>query len=198
LQDARPFISGAVMQRYYSSLEAIHQQTMQLDDQECNHCHQTQCLVSHAYVRKKQAGAEPRKVGKRVFCCNRHGYGGCGRTMQLYLCSSLRYLHYTATMVEVFLFAWLAGASIGCAYQQATGAVESRNAYRWLYRLMAQLSVYRSLTHQPPLSPFAVDSSIAIARPRRRLLAATLTALLKQFGSPLCAGYQFSRQCSFL
>ena len=78
------------MQIYYPSLQAIEQQTMQLDSEQCAHCKQTHQLVSHGFIRKKRAGAEPEAVGKRVFCSNRNHHAGCGRTMQLYLDSTVR------------------------------------------------------------------------------------------------------------
>ena len=73
------------MQIYYSNLEAIEQQTRQLDQVQCRHCVQRHQLVSHGFFYKKRVGAAPQALGKRVFCSNRQRYTGCGRTMQLYL-----------------------------------------------------------------------------------------------------------------
>ena len=81
------------MQIYYASLPAIEQQTRQLDHAQCRHCGQTQQLVSHGFIYKKQVGADPIATGKRVLCSNRHQHTGCGRTMQLYLDATVRYLH---------------------------------------------------------------------------------------------------------
>ena len=63
------------MQIYYPSLQAIEQQTMQLDNEQCVHCKQAHQLVSHGFIRKKRVGAEPEAVGKRVRC--RHIRPGC-------------------------------------------------------------------------------------------------------------------------
>ena len=186
------------MQIYYSSLEAIQQQTRQLEHERCHHCDRTQHLVSHGFVRKKErAGALPAVVGKRGFCSNRYRRSGCGRTMQLYLDATLRCLHYAAGAMEAFLLAWLAGSTVQRAYRQATGTVVSRNAYRWLNRLVAQLSAYRSVFHQPSLAddPPSADSQRSL---RRRLFAATITRLLQQLGAPLCAGFQLKWQRAFL
>jgi hypothetical protein len=196
-----PFILASSMQTYYPSLEAIHQQTMQLQSEQCKHCGQTLQLVSHGFVRKKQAlGQEPQAVGKRVFCSNRHHRTGCGRTMQLVLDSSLRYMHYAGHAVVVFVLLLLTGASITRAYTQATRAQTPRHAYRWLQRLHAQMSVYRSLFHQPPLDQPTAPCS-PCSHPhclRRSLLSSTFAALLARLEPPLCQAYQSQLQQAFL
>ena len=83
------------MQTYYPSLESIHQKTLQLEPEQCPHCRQTRQLVSHGFIRKKRVGRDPQAVGKRVFCSNRRHRTGCGRTLQLYLDSTLRHFHRT-------------------------------------------------------------------------------------------------------
>lgn len=186
------------MQIYYPSLQAIEQQTMQLGSEQCVHCKQAHQLVSHGFIRKKRVGGEPEAVGKRVFCSNRHRYTGCGRTLRLYLDSTVRYLHFAGTAVVAFVLSLIAGSTIQHAYHHATGAATPRNAYRWLNRLCAELSIYRSLAHQPPLQNTA-DTGLAVALNRRlRLLPllSTFKALLQQFGEPLCATYQGQLQRS--
>ena len=184
------------MQIYFQSLQAIQQQTMQLDQEQCKHCKQTQQLVSHGFIRKKRLGGEPAVVGKRVFCSNRNNHTGCGRTVQLYRDATLRYLHYAAAVVAAFLFALLAGVTAQRAYHQATGTAVPRNAYRWLSKVTAQLSVYRSLSHQPQLLH---SSPVTAKRPLRRcVLLATVDTLRQQYGVPLCAAYQRQWQRSFL
>ncbi len=185
------------MQRYYTSLQAIHQQTLQLEYAQCKHCQQTQNLVSHGYIRKKQVGAEPQAVGKRVYCSNRRHRTGCGRTMQLYLDSTIRYLHHTGCSVVALVQLLMAGMTIQHAYHQATGTVTPRNAYRWLYRLHMRASVYRSLPHRPLLQN--VGPFITAHRPARLvLLMSTFQTLLQCFGQPLCTLYQSQLQRSFL
>lgn len=183
------------MQTYYPSLQAIHQQTLQLELEQCKHCQQTQQLVSHGFIRKKRVGGDPQAVGKRVFCSNRHHHTGCGRTMQLYLDSTLRHVHHAGSAVVAFVLALLAGISIGLAYTQATSAQTPRHAYRWLHRLHAQISAYRSLFHQPPLAePAFVERAPSL---RRNLLASTFAALLTRLGQPLCQVYQSQLQRPF-
>jgi hypothetical protein len=181
--------SGAIMQIYFPSLQAICQQTTQLDLAQCAHCERSRQLVSHGFIRKKRVGANPEAVGKRVFCSNRNQRTGCGRTMQLYLDATVRHLHHGGATVVAFVLALMAGMSIEAAYTGITGAGTARNAYRWLARLCAQLPCYRSLSHRPPLRDAGTG-----AAPGRSLrlptLMETLGALLQRFGQPLCAAYQ--------
>jgi hypothetical protein len=185
------------MKIYYPSVHAIQQQTLQLDHEQCSHCKQSQQLVSHGFIHRKRVGALPAAIGKRVFCSNRRRRTGCGRTVQLYLDSTLRYLHYAAGVVEAFLLALLAGMTIQRAYLEATGTEVPRNAYRWLSKVWAQLSAYRSLLHQPQL-PDMPQTATANRPLRRCLLMATAEMLLRQWGPPLCAGFQRKWQRSFL
>lgn len=179
------------MQIYHASLPAIQQQTMQLCHEQCHHCKQSHQLISHGFVYKKQAVAKPEQaVGKRVFCSNRNGHTGCGRTIRLYLDTAVRYLHYSGNCVVAFVLLLMGGMRVQQAYHQATGTEDSRHAYRWLNKLWAQLSCYRSLIHQPMFEPLGVTSR----SPRPGLLASTFTALLQQFGQPLCARYQLTLQ----
>lgn len=189
------------MQIYYPSHQAIEQTTRQLDNAQCRHCQQTQQLVSHGMVYKKQVGGEPAMIGKRVFCSNRNQHTGCGRTMRLYLDAMVRYLHYTGEQVVAFVLALMAGMTMQLAYCQATGTSDPRHAYRWLHRLCAQLSSYRSLWHRPApaRSQASVDYPIRASRPdRRSLLTSTFEQLLQHFGAATCANYQRQLQRSFL
>jgi hypothetical protein len=79
------------MQIYYDSLEAIDRQTHHLEHELCPHCLRSHQLISHGFIYKKRAGAKPEAVGKRVFCSNRDGNTGCGRTSRLYLETTIRH-----------------------------------------------------------------------------------------------------------
>jgi hypothetical protein len=194
----RFFLRGAIMQIYYVNLQAIEQRTMQLDLVRCPHCERTHQLVSHGYIYKKQGmGVELEAVGKRVFCSNRSDHTGCGRTVQLYMDATVRYLHHAGSAVVAFLLSLAAGTGIQRAYTDATGAATPRHAYRWLDRLCAQLSAYRSLSHRPLLREAAAGAGAN--RPVRLLsLIATAWPLLQRFGQPLCAAYQLQLQRPFL
>jgi hypothetical protein len=186
------------MQTYFPSLDAIHQQTMQLACEMCKHCGQALQLVSHGFVRKKQPGGrDPLPVGKRVFCSNRHRRTGCGRTMQLYLDSTLRHMRYAGRAVVAFVLLLLTGTPITPAYTQVTNAQTPRHAYRWLQRLHAKISTYRSLAHQPPLGHPA-DPGGRLQPSRHSLLMSTFFALLGRFKPPLCRSYQSQLQRPFL
>lgn len=185
------------MKIYYANLQAIEQQTMQLDTVSCPYCKRTHQLVSHGFIRKKKNCAEPEAVGKRVFCSNRYHHKGCGRTIQLYLDATVRYLHHASSTLVAFMLSLIAGMSIQAAYcTHVTGARTPRQAYRWLNRLDAQLSAYRGVSHRPPLCETA-----ACAAPNRsaRLvsLLTTFTALLHHLGPQPCAAYQLQLQRTF-
>ena len=185
------------MQIYYANIARIEQQTAQLDHLQCPHCQQTNQLVSHGFVYKKQLGGDPLPVGKRVFCSDRGRHLGCGHTVQLYLDSTLRYLHLAGSCVIAFLRLLIAGQTITRAYQNAVGASTARNAYRWLARLTDQLAAYRSLCHQPMLHepPLPLPSAYPT---RRAVLLATVTRLFDHFGEPLHSAYQAQTQRTFL
>ncbi|MEJ7806850.1 MAG: hypothetical protein WKG03_13135 [Telluria sp.] len=177
------------MQIYFPSLQAICQQTTQLDLEQCPHCQRRRQLVSHGFIRKKRVGAEPEAVGKRVFCSNRRRHTGCGRTMQLYLDTTVRFLHRGGAIVVAFVLLLIAGMSIERAYTGSTGAGTGRNAYRWLARLDDQLTGYRSLSHRPPLREAGAASAPGRSL-RRSTLMATFVELQQRFDQPLCATYQ--------
>jgi len=113
--------------------------------------------------------------------------------MQLYVDATIRYLHHAGQCIVAFVQGLTDGNTIQHAYQHATGSMSSpRHAYRWLNRLTHQLSCYRSVVHRPPLQD---DPGIAVNRPARlATLMSTFTALLQQFGQPLCCVYQSQRQ----
>lgn len=182
------------MQIYHASLLAIEQQTRELSYEQCHHCQQSHQLISHGFVYKKQAMAElEQAVGKRVFCSNRDGHTGCGRTMRLYLDTTIRYLHYSGACIVEWVLLLMKSMSLRQAYCQITGTPDPRNAYRWFNKLMAQLSSYRSLVHQP-----VFHSPPVMSHTRRHMLTATFAALLQRFGRPLCAGYQRTLQRGLL
>lgn len=184
------------MQLYYPDLTAIQQKTAQLENDRCIHCGHIHQLVSHGYIYKKiSSQAEPVAIGKRTICSKRYGRTGCGRTMQLYLDSRIRYMHYAGCIVVAFVWLLVAGNSISKAYQCATGIAEPRNAYRWLNKLFLRLSDFRSLIHKPQLSDHVKNGTI---QQRRQLLTSTFHALLNRFGEPLCDNYQHTLQKSFL
>ena len=96
--------------------------------------------------------------------------------------------------VVAFVLLLMSGMGVQRACTLATGTEDPRNAYRWLKKCWAQLSRYRSLLHQPLLQ----QPVVANGHPRPSLLASTFTALMQQFGQPLCARYQLTLQRALL
>lgn len=173
------------MRLFFADFDTLHRFTLELDRHQvelaCHHCARRGQLVSHGFVYRKQHNADKQPIAKRIFCSNRHGKTGCGRTRQLYLSSIIPRLSYTARQLFDFLIALIAGSSITRAYRKATRTAEPRNAYRWLQRAMGQLSRYRTLLKRP-------DEPGDFDRRSRRLrhLLSTFNQLFSQsaFGHP--------------
>jgi len=137
------------MKRFYPDFNAINAFTLSLDyhqnELECAHCSKHDQFVSHGIIYKQRSGTLAEKMGKRIFCSNRFGRTGCGRTFQLHVANETPHFRYGAAHLFLFISALLANMNITEAYHQATGQTETRNAWRWLSKLMTQLSEYRSV-----------------------------------------------------
>jgi hypothetical protein len=116
--------------------------------------------------------------------------------MQLVLDSSLRSMHYAGAAVVVFVLLLMTGCCIAAAYTQVSKAQTPRHAYRWLQRLHANMSVYRSLVHQPPLDQ-STDPGGGPRFWQHGLLNSTFIALLGRFKQPVCRSYQSQLQRQF-
>jgi len=149
--------------------------------------------VSHGFVYKKQHQGERRAVGKRLFCSNRHGRSGCGRTLRLYLATELAFLHYTTVHLTAFLLALLSGRTIQHAYRTATQTDEPRNAYRWLHKLQRKLVEYRALL-KAPRSQSACR--FTLNNKQRHIVLSSLRRLFSTLG--YCAQIQHRTQTAFV
>ena len=136
------------MKKFFTDMASLHQFTMELDlhrdSLHCKNCAGGNDFISHGFVFEKCSQGEPRKVGKRLLCANRHGRSGCGATLRLYLSAGIPRLKYSAVVMTLFLTALLQGLSIQQAYQSATDTDDPRNAYRWLRRCSDRILVYRT------------------------------------------------------
>jgi hypothetical protein len=185
------------MKKYFNSLQAINKFTMELDHDTltCEKCSKRGQFVSHGFVYKKGHKGERHIMGKRIFCSNRNGRSGCGRTTIIYLEDSIPALTYATSHVYAFVRSLMSGSSIRKAYKTATDTDDPRNAYRWLHKLYNRLMDYRGF-----LSAHTVTSSIPFRHRTRqlRLLLPTLQSLfLKMWISP-CGQYQSLTQKSFI
>ena len=187
------------MRTYFDSIDAIHRFTMELnylqDSIKCKHCFKSNQFVSHGFVYKKQSNGEKVTVGKRVYCSNRHGKLGCGRTTRLYLASHIPTLQYTTSHLFTFIYALLSMASIQRAYREATKCDEPRNAYRWLHRLWKNLIDYRCFIQT--YSKCLKDKYESRIR-RLQILLPTFQALFLKLGQTPCAQFQKLTQRSFI
>lgn len=187
------------MDTFYPDIESLDAFTFSLDGQgeqiQCKHCRQSGQMISHGFIYKQHAPAEKEPVGKRVFCSNRYGRSGCGKTHQLYVAHCLPYRRYGAAQLRIFLTSLLLERSLEDAYEAATGQVEPRNAWRWLKRLMLKLTDFRCF-----LKDGLKSAEACIQRKSRRLslLLSGLKPLLSQLPHCPCRHYQLQQQCAFI
>lgn len=185
------------MQRFYPDYESIHSLTLSLDYHkdklECTHCSKNDQFISHGNVYKQRSSAFAEKVGKRLFCSNRFGRTGCGRTFQLYVATEVPSFRYGAAELFVFITAILASKTIAEAYVQATNQTETRNAWRWLNRLMRKLSDYRTFLK------VKLTNDIHQIQSSNKNLIHLLPTLARLFTASNngCFDYQMSLQKSF-
>lgn len=185
------------MQRFFENITSIEAFTQSLDYRqdvlECQHCLKNDQFVSHGFVYKQRSSLIREPVGKRLFCSNRYGRSGCGRTFQLYIAGEMPSLHYGATVLFMFITALLSHLSISEAYIKATRQLDSRHAWRWVNKFMHKISEYRSFLKTP-------DNGIAsrfITHVRReQILLPTLAQLISATGN--CFHYQLINQKPFI
>ncbi len=177
--------------RFFKTLETLHHYSLQLGhgiEASCDHCLSTDQWVSHGFVYKKGNGGKAKVVGKRVLCSNRGRNQGCGRTVRLYLAERIPRLHYSIIAVFAFMQALLS-MSIRQAYTQATGCYSSRNAYRWIHKLM--VNIFRHRKHSMNRKQEAKPTYSK----RAALIRETYSGLSSVFG---CGeGYQLQTQDTF-
>jgi len=186
------------MKRFYPDFESINAFTLSLDfyqnELECAHCYKNDQFVSHGIIYKQRSRSFAEKVGKRIFCSNRYGRMGCGRTFQLYVANEIPRFRYGAAHLFIFIAALIANQTISEAYIQATGQSEFRNAWRWLSRLMLKLSEYRSFLKVRTailLDPFCSSSQCL------RHLLPTFSRLFTSTNNG-CFDFQMRQQLPFL
>lgn len=186
------------MKRFYPDFESIQAFTHSLDyhqsELECTHCLKRDQFVSHGIIYKQRSSARGEKVGKRLFCSNRYGRSGCGRTFQLYIAAEVPAHRYGAAHLLAFIVALLAKVPISEAYHQATGQLEPRNAWRWLKRLMFKLSDYRSFLKYRKSELF---HSFHSSNHSLQHLLPTLARLFSLTNNG-CLHYQMDQQHAFL
>ena len=185
------------MKRFYPDFETIDLFTLSLDyhqsELECVHCLKHDQFVSHGIIYKQRARLVAEKVGKRIFCSNRYGRTGCGRTFQLYVATEIPRFRYGAAHLFVFIAALIANQTISEAYHQATDQSEFRNAWQWLSRLRLKLSEYRSFLKT------RTDDCFALSHSTPNSLRHLLPTLVRLFtaNNNSCFNFQMTQQQPF-
>lgn len=179
-----------------ASLESFAQSLpVQQGQTQCTHCLKQDQFVSHSWVYRQRSMTKRVVVGKRLFCSNRYGRSGCGRTVQLMIADCIPHLHYPASVVSRFITRLFAQDGISHAYRQATGQFETRHAWRWIAKLMAQLSQYRCTlkTRAPNVAVKHRSKALSLLLPTLRRLT-----LPNRDDKLLCAAYQLQHQRPFI
>jgi hypothetical protein len=113
----------------------------------------------------------------------------------LYVAHYFPYLRYGAAQLLIFLASLLLGRPLEDAYDAATGQVEPRNAWRWLKRLIRNLTDFRCFLK----ARLKLDSAcIQLKNRRLSLLLSVLKPLLSQRAHSPCCHYQLQQQCAFI
>jgi len=187
------------MQKYFSDMASIDSFSLSLDYHkdvlQCIHCSRNDQFVSHGFVYKQRSQTLKEKVGKRIFCSNRYGHSGCGRTFRLYVAEEFPCLQYNATHVFVFLLALFSHATVQQAYTKATGTEEPRNAWRWLNKLQVKLIDYRCFLQ---CRADALDTPFRSRVRRLQILLPTVKRLFSSIDEDPCAHYQMRHQLRFI
>lgn len=187
------------MKKFFANIKSLDRFTLSLDSAPkpliCSQCHQADQFVSHGFVYKNLNQNKRQTIGKRLFCSNRSGRSGCGRTCQLYIRQALPSLQYNTHHLFIFLSSLMASLSIQAAYQKATGRLEPRNAYRWLIKLQDKLIEYRA-----PFKRKAHGTAHSfLSRVRRlQLLLSSFSILFLQLNDQPCVHYQSLYQRAFI
>jgi len=187
------------MQKYFNTIESVDSFTLSLDYHknklQCLHCNKSDQFVSHGFIYKQRSISLAEKVGKRIFCSNRYGRSGCGRTFQLYVASQFPSFHYSSNHLVIFINSLLKNLTVRASYRNATGQSESRNAWRWLNKLIIKLTDYRRY-----LKARTQTASTAFKSKARRLqiLLPTLTRLFNKVNGCPCSHYQQCYQLAFI
>jgi hypothetical protein len=189
------------MKRFFKDFESIDKFSLSLDYHQneltCAHCSKNDQFISHGIVYKQRSMLESDKVGKRLFCSNRYGRTGCGRTFQLYIASEIPHLLYTGAQVFVFISALLANMTLVESYLKAIGKPDNdpRNAWRWLDKLNRKLTDYRVWVK---VRTNHHSLQFKYLNTRFRHLLPTLAHLISKIPEGLCSYYQIHCQCTFI
>lgn len=191
------------MDTFYTNIESLNAFTLSLDcldeKAQCTHCSKVGQLVSHGFVYKQLSSSKRKAVGKRLFCSNRYGRSGCGRTLQLYVTHCFPFLRYGAAELFVFLSSLILGWAVTHAYQTATGREETRHAWRWLDRLEGKLLDFRRRLEFTCKNKRLGCSSPCSHRSRRlQLLLPTLVLLFSNAEGNPCSRFQLTHQIPFI
>ena len=147
----------------------------------CPHCRAVGCLIRHGYLRgygDNSAGSIQR--GWRVFCSNRGGQSGCGRTYAILLAHHLYRRLVNAQHLWGFLAGILGGASIKNAWESVASSFCMETGYKLWAAFLRNQSAIRSRLHA------VVKPTVAALAPLHQTIE-HLKASFPQVASPVAA-----------
>jgi hypothetical protein len=105
------------------------------------------------------SAADQRLRGQRVFCSNRGGRGGCGRTFSIMLAEILPRHTVSASLLWQLLIRLLAGASLKAAAEKLRLPFALETVYRLRRELRRKLDLLRArlCCQQPPPASAQTD-----------------------------------------
>lgn len=183
------------MRKFFDDFILLNGFTLNLDSLRviCPHCHRYGTLMSHGFIYRKSHGQSKLKVGKRLYCSNRRGGLGCGRTFSLFIKSIIPRLHYRTNVLNTFVNALLSSKGVTSAYHLATGQDDTRNGWRWLKRLKTRQSRVRQYLYHHYLARPRASPNFTRYRPNSALFASLFT-LMDLWADDPCANLQLSAQ----
>ncbi len=164
----------------------------------CPHCRAVGPLIRHGFLRGFDESSRQQTVrARRVFCSNRNGRHGCGRTFSVWYADKIRRLSLTTGCLWRFLQLAAAG-SILTAIGAAGGHLSDRTWQRvWKRFDLGQSKIRTALVDlcQPPIPPARLPNE-----PPRRPAAEVIAHLKAAFPDVRCpvAAFQHSFRTFFV
>lgn len=119
----------------------------------CSHCHSTDNLICHGFLRGYGVGSNLIIRGWRIFCSNRKRRLGCGKTIPILLSQHLYRRTVTASLLTLFLKNIHNGFSLTRSWPACSHTVEcASHLWRSWEKIQFQIRSRLSTVAAPPSS----------------------------------------------
>lgn len=151
-----------------SSQEEVDAFLQDLKIKPCPFCKSVGTLNRHGFVRGYDESHQPQRSihARRVFCSNRNGATGCGRTFSVCLAKKVKRLSLTAPRLWSFLKQVVSGGNKAQAFRSLNCGLSGSAPYRiWRRFLESQSAIRTSLFPlcRPPDTTSAQPAEITLA-----------------------------------